>query len=39
MFSLISAGIPYDTLVKKIGGNIPPRRGSVLKLLGDTTVG
>jgi hypothetical protein len=38
LFQLISAGIPYDSLVKKIGGVPPARRGSVVKLLGDSSL-
>ena len=38
LFQLISAGIPYDSLVKKIGGVAPARRGSVVKLLGDSSL-
>jgi hypothetical protein len=38
LFQLISAGLPYDTLVKKIGGAPPARRGSVVKLLGDSSL-
>lgn len=38
LFVLISAGLPYDSLVKKIGGAPPARRGSVVKLLGDSTL-
>ena len=30
--------MPYDALVKKIGGVPPPRRGSVVKLLGDSSL-
>ena len=38
LFLLISAGIPYESLVKKIGGVPPARRGSVVKLLGDSSL-
>jgi hypothetical protein len=38
LFLLISAGLPYESLVKKIGGVPPPRRGSVVKLLGDSSL-
>lgn len=38
LFILISAGLPYESLVKKIGGVPPPRRGSVVKLLGDSSL-
>lgn len=35
---MISAGLPYDVLIKKGGGVAPPRRGSVMKLLGDASL-
>jgi hypothetical protein len=35
---LIAAGLPYDSLVKKIGGVPPTRRGSLVKLLGDNSL-
>ncbi len=38
LFILISAGIPYESLVKKMGGVPPARRGSVVKLLGDSSL-
>jgi hypothetical protein len=38
LFNLISAGIPYESLVKKIGGVAPQRRSSVVKLLGDSSL-
>ena len=38
LFVLISAGLPYESLVKKIGGVPPARRGSVVKLLGDSSL-
>jgi hypothetical protein len=38
LFVLISAGLPYESLVRKIGGVPPPRRGSVVKLLGDSSL-
>jgi hypothetical protein len=38
LFLLISAGLPYESLVKKIGGVPPARRGSVVKLLGDSSL-
>ena len=38
IFSVISAGLPYDTLIKKLGGMVPTRRGSVMKLLGDASL-
>ena len=38
LFQLISSGLPYDNLVKRIGGIVPIRRDSVLKLLGETKI-
>eukprot|EP00347_Sterkiella_histriomuscorum_P017595 403348737 len=38
IFSLIATGLPYDQLIKKLGGQAPGRRGSVMKLLGDATL-
>ncbi len=38
LFVLISAGLPYESLVKKIGGVPPARRGSIVKLLGDSSL-
>ena len=38
LFSLIAAGLPYDSLVKKIGGVAPSRRASLVKLLGDSSL-
>lgn len=38
LFQLICAGLPYETLVKKIGGIAPSRRGSVVKLIGDSSL-
>ena len=38
LFMLIAAGLPYDSLVKKIGGVPPTRRGSLVKLLGDNSL-
>ena len=38
LFQLLSAEIPFDSLVKRIGGVPPARRGSVVKLLGDSSL-
>jgi hypothetical protein len=38
ILSLIAAGLPYDFMVKRIGGNPPTRRPSVMKLLGENTL-
>ena len=37
LFNLIANGLPYDQLLKKLGGVPPTRRGSVMKLLGDAS--
>jgi len=38
IFTLVATGLPYDMLVKKLGGQAPARRGSVMKLLGDASL-
>ncbi|CDW88654.1 UNKNOWN [Stylonychia lemnae] len=38
IFTLISTGLPYELLIKKLGGQPPTRRGSVMKLLGDASM-
>lgn len=35
---MIATGLPYEVLVKKLGGQAPARRGSVMKLMGDASL-